>query len=353
MGFSGHSIDPDDKSHKMNSLAVGKLPAELLAGLLKRAPILDNKVILGPGIGLDCAVIDLGASYLVAKSDPITFASDEIGWYLVHVNANDIATTGAIPRWLLATALLPEGVTTPAAIETIFEQVAAACRELQVSLVGGHTEITASVSQPVLVGTMFGEVEKGKLVTPRGARPGDRIILTKGVPIEATAIMAREFSAELINRCSPEELARAANYLHAPGISVLKDARVAQRSGRITAMHDPTEGGVATALWELAEASQNTLLVDPALISVPELSRRLCDILGLDPFGAIASGALLLTSPADDSSRICKSLLAEGIPASVIGTVQAGAPQVIVQADQSLFTRPARDEIARLFESKY
>ena len=286
------------------------------------------------------------------KSDPITFTSDEIGRYLVHVNANDIATTGAIPRWLLVTALLPAGVTPAAAVESIFEQVADACREIRVSLVGGHTEITASVSQPVLVGTMIGEVGKEKLVTPRGARPGDQIVLTKGIPIEATSIIAREFSAELRKRCSPEELALAANYLHTPGISILKDARLAQQSGRITAMHDPTEGGVATALWELAEASQNTLLIEPGAIPVSEISRRLCDIFEIDPFGAIASGALLLTAPPEDAPRICQSLRAEGIQAAVIGIVQAGEPRVLAQTGQSLFTRPARDEIARLFESK-
>jgi len=335
----------------IDSLPLGKLPHDLLARLLSLAPILDGSVILGPGIGLDCAVLDLGEQYLVAKSDPITFASDEIGRYLVHINANDIATTGAIPRWLLVTALLPESSTSPELVESIFRQVAAACREIQVSLVGGHTEITASVKQPVLVGTLFGVVNKEKLVTPRGARPGDQIILTKGIPIEATAILGREFAGELLMQFSPEEIKRAAAFLHDPGISVLKDARVAMESGRVTAMHDPTEGGLATALWELAEASAKTLSIDLNEIPVPELSRRLCQQFKIDPLGAIASGALLLTAAVGDSRQICRDLQAEGIPAQIIGEIREGEPQVLIDGDRTILARPTRDEIAQLFES--
>ena len=336
----------------IDSLPLGKLPHDLLARLLSQAPILDASVILGPGIGLDCAVLDLGEQYLVAKSDPITFASDEIGRYLVQINANDIATTGAIPRWLLVTALLPESSTSPELVEGIFRQVAAACREIQVSLVGGHTEITASVKQPVLVGTLFGVVNKEKLVTPRGARPGDQIILTKGIPIEATAILGREFAGELLMQFSLEEIKRAAAFLHDPGISVLKDARVAMESGRVTAMHDPTEGGLATALWELAEASAKTLSIDLDEIPVPELSRRLCQQFKIDPLGAIASGALLLTAAVEDSRQICQDLQAEGIPAQIIGEIREGEPQVLIDGDRTFLARPTRDEIAKLFESE-
>lgn len=334
-----------------DSLAVGKIPHDLLAKLLARAPILDDSVILGPGIGLDCAVLDLGDDYLVAKSDPITFASVQIGSYLVHINANDIVTTGAIPRWLLVTALLPEGSTTSDRVVDIFSQVAAACREIRVSLVGGHTEITTAVKQPVLVGTMFGEVEKEKLVTPQGARPGDQIILTKSIPIEATAILGREFSSDLLQQFSQVEIKRAAEFLHDPGISILEDARLAMESGCVTAMHDPTEGGLATALWELAEASSKTLSIDLERIPVPEISRRLCHHFRIDPMGAIASGALLLTAAVKDSRQICLSLQAAGIPAQVIGEVRTGEPQVLVHGDRTILARPERDEIAQLFES--
>ncbi len=148
---------------------------------------------------------------------------------------------------------------------------------------GGHTEITAGLERPILVGTLIGEVERERLITPRGASPGDRILLTKGVPIEATAILAREFPERLNGVLNPDELQQARDFLHDPGISVLREARLAVQAGRVTAMHDPTEGGVACALWELAEASDRSLVVDPATIPVPALAARVCQAFGLDP----------------------------------------------------------------------
>ena len=327
----------------MVTLPTGKLPSDLLARLLARAPAGDARVVLGPGIGLDCAVVAQGDTLLVYKSDPITFATDEIGWYLVHVNANDIATTGATPRWLLVTALLPEGKTTAEDVERIAEQVYAACREIGVAVIGGHTEITHGLDRPILAGTLIGEVARERLVTPRGAVPGDRVLLTKGVPIEATAILAREFPARLAGALSAAELGRARAFLHDPGISVLRDARVALAAGRVTAMHDPTEGGLAGALWELAEACGRALVVDPAAVPVPELSARICRVFGLDPLAAIASGALLLTAPAADAPRVRRALEADGIPCAEIGVVEEGPAGVNLP-------RPERDEIAKAWE---
>ena len=206
-------------------LPVGKLPHDLLARLLARAPADDPRILLGPGSGLDCAVIDLGDRLLALKSDPITFTADQIGWYAVQVNANDIATTGAQPRWMLATLLLPEGKTTAGDVEAIFEQITHACRELGISLIGGHTEVTHGFDRAVVCGTMIGEVERGRLVTPRGAKPGDRLLLTKGVPVEAVSILAREFAGKLAGLLSEEELQAARGYLLRPGISVVRDAR--------------------------------------------------------------------------------------------------------------------------------
>ena len=160
--------------------------------MLNKAPIFDNRVLFGPGIGRDCAVVDAGKNLLVFKSDPITFTADQIGWYAVQVGANDIATMGALPRWYLATLLLPEGKTDSSLVENITEQIFAACREMEISLIGGHTEITYGIDRPILVGTMIGEVARHELVTPQGIHAGDHILLTKGVPIEGTAILARE-----------------------------------------------------------------------------------------------------------------------------------------------------------------
>jgi hydrogenase expression/formation protein HypE len=328
------------------------LPPELLARLLASAPSLDTRVLLGPGIGLDCAVLDFGESLLVLKSDPITFAVDEIGWYALQVNANDIATTGATPRWFLMTLLLPKGGTTEALVEQIIEQVYRACAEMQVSVIGGHTEITAGLDRPILAGTLIGEVKRERLVTPCGAQPGDRLLVTKGVPIEATAILAREFPGLLSGQFSLTEIEQARAYLHDPGISVLREASAAVRAGRVTAMHDPTEGGLASALWELAEACGHTLIVDLGAVPIPELAGRACQAAGLDPLASIASGALLLTVDQRDAEAVRGAVEAQGILCVEFGEVCAGPAVVRIGLGPGapLLNRPARDEIARLYE---
>lgn len=334
-------------------LPVGKLPPAILESLLKKAPTHDQNIIIGPGPGLDCAVVDIGDKYLVLKSDPITFATDEIGWYLVQVNVNDIATTGAIPRWFLVTVLLPAGDSTANSAMEIVNQVYDTCRALGVSVVGGHTEITHGLGRPILLGTLIGEVEKQKLITPRGANPGDKILLTKGVPIEATAILAREFPDRLANRLKPSEIEEAQNFLKTPGISVYKDAQLAINAGQVSAMHDPTEGGLAAALWELAEASNKKLIVDLTKVFIPSISTRVCKAFNIDPYAAISSGALLMTTPTDEKEKIRSALKKEGIICTEIGRVESGPVTVEEGSDSSTKTlsRPERDEIAKVYES--
>src|SRR5918999_3384366 len=170
----------------------------------------------------------MGDRYLVATTDPITFATDELGWYAVHVNANDLAVRGARPRWFLATLLLPGGATDDAGVATLFDQLAAACAELGVALVGGHTEVTHGLDRAIVVGTMLGEVAKDKLVTTGGAQVGDAVILTKGVPLEGAAIIAREKESLLRELgVRPAVIARAKAFLRTPGISVLPEAEIA------------------------------------------------------------------------------------------------------------------------------
>ena len=332
-------------------LPVGKLPPELLATTLSRAAVDDPRVILGPGIGLDCAVVDLGDRLAVYKSDPITFASDQIGYYLVHVNANDIATTGAQPLWLLVTLLLPEKETGSELPDAIMTQIYDACRDLGIAVIGGHTEITTGLDRPIAMGTMIGEVARDRLITPRGAGSGERVLLTKGVPIEATALLAREFPARLRGALTDSEIAAAQKYLFEPGIGITRDARTAIAAGCVTAMHDPTEGGIVTALWELAQASGKTLRVDPGRIPVPALARRVCETLAIDPLCAIASGTLLLTAPPSDAAAICKSLADEGIPCADIGVVADGLGIVErkTAAGYETWPRPAIDDITKAF----
>jgi hydrogenase maturation factor len=339
-------------------LSIGKLPVELLGSLLDRIPLADPRVLLGPGVGLDCTVIDVGSSLLVMKTDPITFTSKNIGWYAVNINANDIATTAAVPRWMLATLLLPESNTTVELVEQILDQLIESCSEIGITLVGGHTEVTHGIDRPILVGTMVGEVGKDNLVTPRGAVPGDRILLTKGVPIEAVSILSREFEDELSSVFSKDEIAEAKDYINNPGISVLRDSQIAVESGKVHAMHDPTEGGLLAALWELSDASGQSLLIDTGKIPVPELASRLCQSLGIDPLGAIASGALLLAAAPNDSLKIQNGLRSANILCEDIGVIQAGMDKE-VGLDRGVFSkteygiqkldRPKRDEITKLF----
>jgi len=335
----------------VESLPVGKLEVEYLAQLLARYARLDDRVLVGAGIGEDATVIDFGDRYLVAKTDPITFATEEIGWYAVHVNANDIATTGAEPKWLLVTLLLPEGRTDSRLVERIFSQLAGACEQIGVSLCGGHTEVTYGLDRPIVVGQMLGEVAREQLVTSNGARVGDAILMTKAVAVEGTAIIARERGSELANRYPAEFLARCRNLLRDPGISVLSEARIAVRTARVHAMHDPTEGGLATGLWELAQASGVGLRIQQAAIPTLPETAALCTRYGLNPLGLIASGSLLLALAAEDALPVVVALQSENIPATVIGEVVPPEEGMTLIADGHAQELPRfePDEIARLF----
>ena len=334
-------------------LPTGKLPNHLLKDLLAKMPIADPRVRLGPGVGLDCAVVDFGDVWLVVKSDPITFATEEIGWYSVHVNANDIVTTGATPRWFLATLLLPENGTTPKTTEEISRQIYETCLEIGVAVIGGHTEITHGLDRPIVVGTMIGEVKKGELITPRGMQTGNEILLTKGVPIEATSILARECRAMLEDQMKPGELDECSGFLYDPGISIIRDAQIAQEAGKISAMHDPTEGGVLGALWELAEAANCSLCIDPDSVPIPVLSQQICNVLHIDPLASIASGALLITALPSEATKIRLALDSANIPTAAIGHAESGPVSVFrrTQKGEKLLLRPETDEIARLLKN--
>ena len=236
-------------------MEVGKFPAALLERLLAKNTIHDPRVVLGPGPGEDAAVLDMGDRLLVAKSDPVTFATDQIGWYAVQVNANDIACTGGTPRWFLATLLVPISFS-EAQAEAVFDQVREACQSLNVELVGGHSEVTLGIDRPLVMGTMLGEVERTALITTGGAQDVDSIIVTKGVAIEGTALLARERKEVLESKgVAPDIIAKAADFLTKPGISIMADAQIAIAAGRVHSLHDVTEGGLITGLREVAAAS--------------------------------------------------------------------------------------------------
>ena len=329
------------------TLPAGKLPVDLLREWLASAPVTDPAVVVGSSIGEDAAVIDTGGpELLVAKTDPITFAAEDIGDYLLAVNGNDLASMGAEPRWLLVTALLPERIVREQA-SGIFDNLSRACRSAGVSLVGGHTEITVGLDRPILVGCLLGTVRRDRLVRTSGARPGDSVLLAGGLAIEGTALLAREHGAALAARgVEASVIERAAGWLRSPGISVLPAARAIHATGAAHAMHDPTEGGLATGLHELAEAAGVGLRIDIAAIPVLPECRLICDALGLDPLGLLASGALIAALEPEEVGPALDRLRTAGIPGAVIGeVVPAGeSPQAV-----PVF---ARDELARYLESQ-
>ncbi|MDO8587798.1 MAG: AIR synthase family protein [Armatimonadota bacterium] len=333
-------------------MKVGKLPARTLGDLLSKIT-LDDRVIVGPNVGVDAAVIDYGDTLLVAKTDPITFATDEIGWYAVNVNANDIAVMGADPKWFLATMLLPPSASEDS-VERIFEQMLDACKALGVSLVGGHTETTYDLEREIVVGCMLGETPRERLVKPGGAKPGHSVILTKGIAIEGTTVLAREVEPRLSEADVPEEtLRRARDFIRKPGISVVAEARAIVSAVKPSAMHDPTEGGLATGLWELAAASGVGLEVWADRIPVLPESRVICDALGLDPLGVIASGSLLFTVAPEDEAKALDAVASVGVDAAVIGRIVEQEKGLTILDSAGARALPAfeRDEIARIFEA--
>jgi len=336
----------------MSTLRPGKLPPALLQRLLSTYVRTDPRVVVGPAVGEDAAVIEMGDRYLIAKADPITFATDAIGYYAVVVNANDIASRGGQPRWFLATLLLPEHGTTEPLVEAIFAQIAEACRTYDIALIGGHTEITHGLGRPILAGHMLGEVEPARLVTTAGAQIGDLLLLSKGICLEGASIIAREREEDLRRRGVPETaIQRAKNFLFDPGICVVRDAHLAIDAGRIHAMHDPTEGGLAMGIHELASAAHVGVVVERSRIPVWEEAALLCQTYGLDPLGTIASGALLIVAPPEDASCIQRALRTNGIGCTVIGRIVPPTEGVVM--DDGGVQRPlpwfVSDEMTRLF----
>jgi hydrogenase expression/formation protein HypE len=318
----------------MSLLPVGKLRSATLQALFDRHPVKDPRVVVGPRVGEDAAVIDIGDRYLVATSDPITFATDDVAWYALQVNANDIAVRGARPRWFLATVLLPEAKTSDEDVAALFARLHEACEETDVALVGGHTEITYGIDRPIVAGTMLGEVAKDKLVTTGGAKIGDAVVMTKGIPLEGAAIIAREKEAELRARgVSPAIIRKAKGFLRAPGLSVLPEAEIACELASVHAMHE--------------------LRIDrDRIMTLPE-GRILCDAFGLDPLGTIASGALLMTLAPGEAGIVIHALARESIDCHFIGQVvprEQGVTLVDGARQEPLPIFP-QDEITRLYAS--
>ena len=332
-------------------LRTGKLESDRLEQLLSVLPQHDQSVVIGPRVGEDAAVIEVGNRCIVAATDPVTFAADRVGWYAVHVNANDVAVLGARPRWFLAVLLLPGGASS-GLVGSIMTDIRRACSTLDVTVCGGHTEVTPRVDAPVVVGHMLGEVAPTRLVRKTSLQAGDDLLLTHGVAIEGTAILARECRAELVAVLPAAVVDRAAALLTDPGISVVHAALTAVAAGPVHAMHDPTEGGVLNGLAELAAAASTGLEVEVDRIPVLPETRQICGHLDLDPLRLIASGALLIGVPPPATADVMAALTAEAIPVTRIGSVRAPEHGTTLMSEhgRTPFGPVAIDELARFYE---
>lgn len=332
-------------------LPAGKLPQEFLEELLGRFIRKDKRVLVSAGIGRDAAVIDFGDKLLVAKTDPITFVSDDAGWYALQINANDIACMGGEPKWFLATLLFPQGATPTALVEKTFSQINAACKKLGVTLCGGHTEITAGINRPLITGMMLGEAVREKIMQPEKIQVGDVIAVSKGLAIEATSIIAREKQAIIEREYGRFVARRCLKYFEKPGLSVLEEARLARAIEGMHALHDPTEGGLNAALHELAKAAGVGFHIDLELLPLPTEAKLLCDHFGLDILSIISSGALLACGTEEACQEFVTDCHRQKIAAEIVGRVVAPDMGLYYRDGRKRvpIPRPQRDEIIKIF----
>ena len=298
-------------------LAKGKIPAETLKRIVfRRLGAKRNEVLLGPALGEDGSVVKIGKEILVSSMDPITGALERIGWLAVNINANDVATFGVPPIFFSSCILLPEN-STEDIVDKITSQINEAAKNLDIAVIGGHTEVTPGLDRPVIIGYAMGIAKDGRYVTSGGAHAGDKLILTKGAGVEGTAILASEAYNHLKERID-EDLLRSAMKFY-DNISVVKDAILAFNIGGVTAMHDPTEGGVAGGVHEMADASGLGVKILEERIAVARETYEICRLLNIDPLQLIGSGALLISANPERADEIVRGLRKEGIRAEVIG----------------------------------
>ncbi|MBS7616748.1 AIR synthase family protein [Candidatus Bathyarchaeota archaeon] len=327
-------------------LPLGKVPVEVLNEIVfKNLGAKREEVVIGPSTGFDGAVIDIGDNSLIVSMDPITGAVERIGWLAVNVNANDVATFGVKPAFFLSCILLPEKADQQI-VGLICSQMNEASKNLGVAIIGGHCEVTPGLVEPIVVGCVIGITDKNDYVTAGGAKPGDKLILTKSAGIEGTAILATERYDLLRKMGMSEELLRSAkNFFNQ--ISVVRDGILAYKTGGVNAMHDPTEGGILGGIHEMADASKLGVKVFADKIPVAEETRKICSFFKIDPLNLISSGAMLISAKSSFAEKIVKTLKAEKIEASVIGEfINAKDERLFVQnGSEKPLPRPECDSL--------
>ncbi|MGA2309270.1 MAG: AIR synthase family protein [Candidatus Bathyarchaeia archaeon] len=327
-------------------LPPGKIPVDLLKEVVfKNLGFMRDEVVLGPSAGIDGTVINIGSKFLIASMDPITGATERIGWLAVNINANDVATFGVEPAFFLSCILLPENAHEKI-VETISVQMSRAARELRIAIVGGHCETTPGLENPIVVGCMIGITEKGKYVTAGGAKPNDKLILTKSAAIEGTAILASDREKQLKKTLSATTIKSAKQFYRQ--ISVVKDAITAFETGGVHAMHDPTEGGITGAVHEMADASNLGVRVFREKIRVEPETARICDFYRIDPLQLIASGSLLIAAEPAFAEEIIETLRKNMIHAETIGEFLPSPEKRLIIRENGktgVLVRPVADQL--------
>lgn len=326
-------------------MKIGKVPENVLKrSVMKQLHYKRDEVILGPGIGEDCAALALAEDeILVMSTDPITGTAKDIGKLAIQITANDLASAGAEPIGVMLTILLPDG-TREIALKRIMEQMECACREAKMQILGGHTEVTAVVNQPVVNVAGVAKAKKGSLISTAGARAGMDIVVSKWVGIEGTMIFAKEKEAELKEHFPADFVDTAIGFDRY--LSVVPEAAVATQSS-VAAMHDVTEGGLFGALWEMAEASGVGLEIDLKKIPIRQETVEICEYFDVNPYGLISSGMMLMASA--DGNALVLALQEAGIPATVIGKATEGNDRVIIRDKERRFLEPPKtDELYKV-----
>lgn len=328
------------------SLPPGKIPADLLKEVIfKNLGAKRDEVVLGPAAGIDCAVINLGDKSLIVKTDPITGALERIGWLAVNVNANDVSTFGVEPAFFLSCMLLPENADRKT-VEIISTQMDKAAKELGMAIIGGHCESTPGLRKPIVVGCAMGVTEKGQYVTAAGAKAGDRILMTKTAGIEGTAILASDRKEKLKKTLNPSALKAAQEFF--AKISVTKEALTAYRSGGVHAMHDPTEGGIAGGIHEIADASNLGFKIFEERIPVAKETLQICRVFNINPLYLIASGSMLIAARMEFAESILNNLRKKETPATMVGEfLSSPEKRIIVRKNgtEQELERPVSDHL--------
>lgn len=299
-------------------MEIGKLPNEILEKIvISNIKTKRKEILVGAAIGKDSAIVDFGEEVCVMSTDPITGATKDLGSLAVHVSCNDVATSGAEPLGVLLTILAPPE-TAIEDIENIMIDASKAAEEINIEIMGGHTEITDGVNRIIISSTVIGKQKKDKLPNIKDIKVGDKVMVTKWVGIEGTAIIAKELNDKLKDKIGEEKLIEAQNLGNM--ISVVREGIICGQIG-VKYMHDITEGGVFGAVWEASKAINKGIKIKEDLIPVNTITREIGTLLNIDIYKLISSGSMLIIAGEDKVSKINEELSRNGIKSTVIGEV--------------------------------